>query len=464
MVIGGHHDDVKSSNSAISSSAATLKIAKLQVLPEPSFTPEFWEAEGMGVLPHPRCDSCLGCLKTGSCSDKHYNHGIKKQAELDLIRSKTKIENGEVWCEYPYIKDPACLSYNRAAVAKVAEKVEKGLIRDGLHEAYNEQIKSQLERGVAVKLSEEEMASWSGPCQYITHHAVLKDSVTTPVRVVSNSSFNNRGNSLNSCLATGPNSLNPMMDVMLRYRCRLVGIQFDLAKAYNTLRTGPVERHLRRFLWRFDPSEPWQDYALDRLHFGDASAATQLEVGKDLVAEMGKEIDAEAAQRIHDDLYVDDGLTGGDAKQVARFVGQKQEDGSYNGTFSEIFKLGNFKIKAFSISGQKKSEETELMGNKVLGYEYNVEEDMLSVPFPVNLSRKKRSVREEPNLTLSDIDDLKSKSFTKRLLLGVTNGFGDFLGVASPFTIKFKVLMRQLFLLEEPLTWDENVPEWCRSD
>ena len=166
---------------------------------------------------------------------------MKKQAELDLIRSKTKIENGEVWCDYPYIKDPACLPYNRGAVAKVAERVEKGLIRDGLHEAYNEQIKSQLERGVAVKLSEEEMASWSGPCQYITHHAVLKDSVTTPVRVVSNSSFNNGGNSLNSCLATGPNSLNPMMDVMMRFRCRLVGIQFDLAKAYNTLRTGPVE-------------------------------------------------------------------------------------------------------------------------------------------------------------------------------------------------------------------------------
>jgi hypothetical protein len=35
---------------------------------------------------------------------------------------------------------------------------------DGLHAAYNEQIKSQLERAVAVKLSDEEMASWSGPC------------------------------------------------------------------------------------------------------------------------------------------------------------------------------------------------------------------------------------------------------------------------------------------------------------
>ena len=53
---------------------------------------------------------------------------------------------------------------------------------------------------------------------------------------------------------------------------------------------------------------------------------------------------------------------------------------------------------------------------------------------------------------------------TKRVLLGVTNGFGDFLGMASPFTIKFKVMMRQLFLVDDPLTWDDEVPLECRSD
>ena len=86
-------------------------------------------------------------MKTGLCSERHYDHGIKKQAELDLIKSKTKLVDGEVWCEYPFIKDPACLPFNRPAVVKVAEKVEKGLIRDGLYAAYNEQIRSQLDRG-----------------------------------------------------------------------------------------------------------------------------------------------------------------------------------------------------------------------------------------------------------------------------------------------------------------------------
>ena len=463
-VIGGHHDDIRYGVSTqMSTAAVTLKIAKILVKPEPSLTPEFWEAEGMGVLPPPRCDSCKGCMSTGPCSEKQYQYGVKKQAELELIKSKTKLVDGEVWCDYPFIKDPACLPFNRATVVKVAERVERDVMKDGLHAAYNDQIRSFLERGVAVKLSTDEMESWTGPCQYITHHAVLKDSVTTPVRIVTNSSVNNCGNSLNSCLATGPNSLNPMMDVMLRFRCYQIALQMDLAKAYNTLRTGLVERHLRRFVWRFNPTEPWQDYALDRVHFGDAAASTQLEVGKNIIADAGENIDKEASERLKHDLYVDDGLTGGTPEQVQRFVGKKLPDGGYDGTISQILAKGNFKVKAFGISGQEPSEESDLLGNKVLGYHYDIEKDMLEVPFPVNLSRKKRSVRVEPNLTLKDIGGLKSRSLTKRILLGVTNGFGDFLGIASPFTIKFKIMMRELFLLDEPLLWDQEPPDWVKD-
>ena len=42
-------------------------------------------------------------------------------------------------------------------MVKVAEKVETDLIRDNMHASYFEQIKSQLDRGVAVKLSAEEV-------------------------------------------------------------------------------------------------------------------------------------------------------------------------------------------------------------------------------------------------------------------------------------------------------------------
>ena len=104
------------------------------------------------------------------------------------------------------------------------------------------------------------------------------------------------------------------------------------------------------------------------------------------------------------------------------------------------------------------------MGNKVLGYAYDLKRDMLSVQFKINLSRKKRSVREFPDLSLHEVGQLRSQKLSKRVLLGVTNSFGDFLGVASPFIIRFKVQMRKLFLLEEPISWDEQVPSWCMEE
>ena len=125
----------------------------------------------------------------------------------------------------------------------------------------------------------------------------------------------------------GPNSLNDMLAVMLRFRTYTVAFVYDLSKAYNTMRTGITERHLRRFVWRWSLSSPWIDFAIDRVHFGDVGAACQLEVSKKKVAEMGKHIDNEASKKIVEDSYVDDTPSGGDKATVERMVGKQDADG-----------------------------------------------------------------------------------------------------------------------------------------
>ena len=60
-------------------------------------------------------------------------------------------------------------------------------------------------------------------------------------------------------------------------------------------------------------------------------------------------------------MYVDDGLTGGTEEQINRFSGKKTAYGCYNWISLEISKLGNFIVKAFSISGQKVSEESSIL-------------------------------------------------------------------------------------------------------
>ena len=241
-------------------------------------------------------------------------------------------------------------------------------------------------------------------------------------------------------------------------------MQYDLSKAYNTMKTGIEERHLRRWVWKFNEEDDFEDYAFDCVHFGDCCAATQLEVSKDLTADAGEYIDPEASSRIKNDTYVDDGLTGGSAEQVARFLGKKQGDGSFDGTFAQILAKGKFKMKGATYSGDTDQEQISKLGGNVCGYTWNVTEDILGVKFPVNLSKKKRSVRSEPNLTIDDIEKLKTMHLCKRNLLGFVNGISDPLGIASPWYMKLKQLMKELFLLEKPLSWDEKIPEANRDN
>ena len=465
-VMGGQPDSSSTGYVApvLSVQASTARCAKVFVTPEPGLVPDFWECDQLGVKLPARCDRCRHCLQTGVCSEAHAGHTLKEQAELALIKANTRLVNGQIWCDYPFIKDPACLPNNRGAAVAVAEKVRRGLIKDGLLDAYNAQVQQILDRKAAVKLSKQEMEEYQGPTQYISHHAVLKDSISTPVRMVTNSSFSNGGSSLNNCLAAGPNSLNSMLGVTLRFRSREFALQYDLSKAYNSMKTTLKERHLRRFVWKFSDDEDWEDYGFDCVHFGDRCAACQLEVSKDLIADKFENIDPEAAQRIKDDCYVDDGVTGGTKEQVERFIGEKYSDGTFSGTIPQILGRGGFKLKAIVRSGERDQEQIDKMGTSVFGYVWDAPLDQMGVKFPVNLSRKKRSVRSQPDLTVQDIEKLGSLKFSKRILLGFVNGFGDPLGMASPWYMKLKVQMKRLYELQDALSWDDPIPAGNRQE
>ena len=484
-ILGGSHKLLKCRTPRLSAAAAEIRVARLEVHPDvsvvdidsevernfgrimisklniqPELTPEYWETDQLGVEPPRRCQKCKQCADSGECSEQHIIHSLKEESELKMIEENVQIIDGETHVRYPFLRDPSVLPYNRNTVARIAEKLWKGLKRDGLLDSYNVEMKKYLDRGTFVKLTKEEMGDYEGPCQYITHHAVLSSSsVTTSVRPVTNSSFKNGSHSLNSLLPKGPNSLNDMHDVTVRFRTYEEAFAYDLAKAYNTMRTGLVERHVRRFVWRFNEDEPFEDYAIDRVHFGDRSAACQLESSKKKIAKAGESIDPEASRKLIDDTYVDDGFSGGKKESIERMVGVKDANGKYDGTISQILALGGFEVKEFVIEGDMEQADKNLLGNAVFGYGYDAKTGLMKMPVSLNLSKKKRSIRTLPDLTVNDLERLRSIQMTKRNLLGITNSFGDFLGVADPFTLRFKLLMRNLFDRSEPLKWDDAIDD-----
>ena len=464
-LIAGTHPDLQSCSPKLSSSAVSIaRICRVEIKPvfnieswinvKPQYSVDFWEAENMGVLPPKRCCRCMQCPE---CKDAALIHSRKEQDELELLQKSIKLENKELLVSYPFIKSPECFPNNREAVLAMAKKQEVRLMKKGMLEKYNVELMKYITRGILVPISEDEMKEYMGPVNYISHHAVEKPSPTTPFRIVTNSSLKNGVRSLNDCLPKGPNSLNSMFDISVRFRAYETGLVFDLTKAYNSLKTGLPEKHLRRMLWRFSPDEAWQDFGFVVVAFGDRPAANFLELGKDLTADAGIEIDPVASKKIKRDSYVDDGVTGGSKAEVERMMGTSLGNGNYSGTICQIFEKGPLRTKVIVASGEKDTSAKDLLGNTVLGYHWDATTDLMSVLLPINTSGRIRKMKPKPDITVETLQLLETTKFTKKICLSITNGFMDFLGIGCPFTLRFKLLMKQIFDDKEIMTWNDDI-------
>ena len=124
--------------------------------------------------------------------------------------------------------------------------------------------------------------------------------------------------------------MTDLFDCLLFWRAVQVALMTDLRKAYQSIYTGEMELHLRKFLYRRDPRDSWEDLAFTRATFGDVAAGLVLEVAKRRVAELGRDIDPVAAQQLADYSYVDDNLMGGSPEDVKRMRGDRV-DGKLHG-------------------------------------------------------------------------------------------------------------------------------------
>ena len=216
----------------------------------------FLEAELEGVAPPRRCRRCKHCPE---CSDRNQLLTELENAQLEVIESKVHLdeENKRLTVEYPFMVDPEVLGNakvnNRGQAIAVQRSVENRLIKRGLVDVYNREMNKFIERGTVSLVTPQALSDWKGAVHYVSHHEVLKPSSgSTPCRIVTNSALVNKtcGKSPNQILMKGPNCLNSLVEVLLRFRSYESALLFDLSKAYNSLLTGPVEKFTRLIVWR----------------------------------------------------------------------------------------------------------------------------------------------------------------------------------------------------------------------
>ena len=210
----------------------------------------FYTIENLGVSCNPQCGSC----KCGKCQIGGKNMSIKEEQEYKLIESNIEYQHDKqrYIASYPWIKDPHKLPDNRSLVEKLLVSNENKLLKDREYATtYQKQMEDMIDRKVARKVSEEELARYNGPKFYLSHFAVSRpESKTSPHRIVFNSSRKYNGHCLNDYLAKGPSLLKNLLGVLLRFRRDKVGFIGDVSKMFHSIDIPLFDQMTHLYLWR----------------------------------------------------------------------------------------------------------------------------------------------------------------------------------------------------------------------
>ena len=398
------------------------KVMNVQVVGNPIDLQDFWTTESMGVA----------CPAREIAEQKEITDNCQKIGQQWLV-------------PYPWRKDPKALQDNKVVVEKMLCATEKRLMKNEEHaKAYDQQIQEMVQMGFARKLSDHEMESYSGPVHYIPHHAVLRpDKKSTPIRIVFNSSSVYAGQSLNDFWMKGPDLLNNLFGVILRFRQKPVAVCADISKMYHRVLIPESDQHVHRFLWRdLQPDRKPDVYVMQVVTFGDKPAPAMAQTALRLTAEEGRTHSPEAAEVLKRDTYMDDICTSTDTREEAKTMTHD---------IDKILANGGFKVKGWTSNTQ--SRETEGDDTEKTLMENLAEEKVLGVYW----DRKK----DEFSYRVK-IDSFLERNLTKRIILSQVARIFDPIGYTAPFVIRAKIGLQKLW--EAGYSWDAVLPEECQDE
>merc|ERR1712177_137085 len=423
----------------------------------------FFLGEALGTENIPTCSSCRSIIDNCKfCSAETALCSAQEELEYRFMKDNCKYEAsiGNLVCKYPWVADPNILQDNGAAALAFQKRLEAKQLKENTFTEYAKCFQDMIDRNVVSEITPLELQAWKGPINYNTHHDVLKDSATTPVRLVSNSSFTNGTTNLNDLLVKGPNTLNCLFSNILRFRGYEVALVGDISKAYNSIKTGQVERHVRRYWFRFTQDAPWKVYGANCVMFGDKPAAglmtMAVERASDSSSEVVKldiapdELVLSDAKKLRADSYVDDLHSGGSQADVSRMMGSKDtHTNQFTGTIPRLLNNVGLSLKTLVTSGSRDEEAIAKLSGTALGYKWEPTTDIMGVKHKFNPSKRRKGIKSRPDLTLSDLQSFETLSLSKRQIVSLSNGIYDPLGIASPYTIKLKLLIRECLLTQD---------------
>ena len=368
--------------------------------------------------------------------DNEPSLSVEDRQFLDIMDSGIhKNERGNWEMPLPFrSKDPRMPNNKAHAMQRINSLMRTLRRKPQTMQDYVQFIGKMLERGHAEEVPSDEVSArkHTGRVRFLPHFAVYHPKKPTQIRVVFDSSAEFEGQSLNKELLAGPDMMNTLLGVLLRFRRERVGVMCDVEQMFHSFYVDPKDRDFLSFLWfkNNDPSLEIVEYRMLVHLFGNGPSPAIATYGLRRAADDGEENHGEEVKEfIHRNFYVDDGLASGrTVDEVIRLVrGAQAALADANLRLHKIVSNSVEVMEAIPADDRGKDvrdldlRHDTLPAQRSLGVYWDLESD--SFTFRISM---------------------KDKPFTRRGVLSNVNSIYDPLGLAAPVTLEGRKILQQL--------------------
>ncbi|KAK0138995.1 hypothetical protein N1851_024471 [Merluccius polli] len=328
---------------------------------------------------------------------------------------------------------PVLPNNKKLATARLQHLKKRLKANKQYYEHYTAFMKDIMDRGdaeLASTASERETA-W-----YIPHHGVYHPRKPDKLRVVFDCSAKFNGISLNDTLLTGPDLINSLVGVLLRFRREAVAVICDIEKMFHQFSVLPECRNYLKFLWWEGgqlEAEP-QEYRMTVHLFGAASSPGCANFGLRYLAQQHKTDHPLASAFVENNFYVDDGLISVPTEEEAKELIIRAQ---------QLCKCAGLRLHKFNSNRRDvltcvaPSERAEQLTLSIL-IQWSMETDTFTFSI-----------------------DVKDHPPTRRGILSAVASLYDPLGFVAPFTLIGKCILQEL--CHRGVGWDDPIPVSLQS-
>ena len=106
-------------------------------------------------------------------------------------------------------------------------------------------MQDRLDKKVIANISPLELKAGNLTVNWNTHHGVLKDSATSPIKLESHSSFTNGSRALTDLLVKGLNTLDSFFPNIVKFSGYEVVLAGNISKACTGIKFEEAKHHVR---------------------------------------------------------------------------------------------------------------------------------------------------------------------------------------------------------------------------